>query len=115
MEKIKTCLILIALLTSLSGKGIVPTGGDKAKKGIAVWMTSPATNVMFQLQKENLVLGKQANEGETITIDAKKTFQTIDGFGNCLTGGSATLLHKMDAASRAAILKELFATDGNNN
>lgn len=113
MEKIKTYLILIALFTSLSGKGIIPSG-DKMKKGIAVWMTSPATNVMFQLQKENLVFGKQANEGETITIDAKKTFQTIDGFGNCLTGGSATLLHKMDAASRAAILKELFATDGNN-
>ena len=113
MEKIKTSLILIVLFTSLSMKGIVPSG-DKAKKGIEVWMTSPATNVMFQLQKENLVFGKQTIPGETITVDAKKTFQTIDGFGNCLTGGSATLLHKMDAASRNAILKELFATDGNN-
>ena len=113
MEKIKTFIILIALFTSLSGKGVVASG-NKAKKGIAVWMTSPATNVMFQLQKENLVFAKQTIPGETITVDAKKTFQTIDGFGNCLTGGSATLLHKMDAASRSAILKELFATDGNN-
>src|SRR5665647_3765331 len=96
MEKIKTLIILIALFTSLNVKGIVPSG-DKAKKGVAVWMTSPATNVLFQLQKENLVFGKQAIPGEIITIDAKKTFQTIDGFGNCLTGGSATLLHKMDA------------------
>src|SRR5665648_640775 len=113
MEKIKTFIIVIALFTSLSGKGIVPSG-NQPKKGIAVWMTSSATNVLFQHQKENLVFGKQTNPGETITVDAKKTFQTIDGFGNCLTGGSATLLHKMDAASRKAILKELFATDGNN-
>ena len=113
MEKTKTYLILMALFTSLSGKSVVPSG-DQPKKGIAVWMTSPATNVLFQRQKETLVFGKQANPGETITVDAKKTFQTIDGFGNCLTGGSATLLHKMDAASRQAILKELFATDGNN-
>src|SRR5665647_2338242 len=113
MEKIKTFIIVIALFTSLSGKGIVPSG-NQPKKGIGVWMTSPATNVLFQHQKDNLVFGKQTDPGETITVDAKKTFQTIDGFGNCLTGGSATLLHKMDAASRKAILKELFATDGNN-
>ena len=40
--------------------------------------------------------------------------QTMDGFGCCLTGGSAMHLIRMDATSRAALLKELFATDGTN-
>src|SRR5205085_8809434 len=48
------------------------------------------------------------------TINDRKTFQTIDGFGYCLTGGSAMLIHQMEASSRAALLKELFATDETN-
>ena len=52
--------------------------------------------------------------GQTITVEPKKTFQTMDGFGFALTGGSAQLLMKMDADKRAAILREVFspAQDG---
>ena len=46
-------------------------------------------------------------------MDEKQKFQTIDGFGYALTGGSAQHLIRMDAGHRAAILKELFATAGN--
>lgn len=88
---------------------------DKAAEtNIEVWLTSPSNNVLFQKQNTNLSFGKEVNQHPTITIDASQTFQTIDGFGNCLTGGSAILLNEMDKASRAQILKELFATDGNN-
>jgi glucosylceramidase len=38
----------------------------------------------------------------------------MDGFGNCLTDGSALLLAKMSQSARSAILKDLFAWDGNN-
>ena len=41
-----------------------------------------------------------------------KEYQTIDGFGYTLTGGSARHIVRMDATSRGALLKELFATDG---
>jgi len=36
----------------------------------------------------------------------------MDGFGCCLTGGSAAHLIDMDSADRAALLRKLFATDG---
>ncbi|GCC52060.1 glucosylceramidase [Chryseotalea sanaruensis] len=50
-----------------------------------------------------------------IIINEAQQYQTIDGFGYSLTGGSAYLLHtKLDAATRAALLKELFLSDGNN-
>ena len=39
------------------------------------------------------------------------TYQTMDGFGYTLTGGSAGHIIRMDAGSRDALLKELFATD----
>lgn len=112
-------IILFALLSFLSCKGSV--AGDKpvdpneaSKTALAFWLTSPRTNVLFKLQPAGLAFGDLINQDQSITVDTTQIFQTIDGFGNCLTGGSATLLHKMDAASRGAILKELFATDGNN-
>ncbi|GAB4024047.1 glucosylceramidase [Spirosoma koreense] len=48
----------------------------------------------------------------TISVDASQTYQPIDGFGYTLTGGSAMLLHRMDADARKAILNELFSTSG---
>ena len=114
-------IVLLALFAFQSCKGTVPSGDkpvnptpDPSKTALAMWLTSPETSVLFQLQPAGLVFGNLVNQDQSITVDTTKTFQTIDGFGNCLTGGSAMLLHKMDAASRSAILKELFATNGNN-
>ena len=47
-------------------------------------------------------------------VDDKQTYQTIDGFGFALTGGSAQQMIRMSADARAALIKELFATDNNN-
>lgn len=49
-----------------------------------------------------------------IEIDSAQTFQTVDGFGYTLTGGSAFLLRKMDAAARAQLLAELFGAGDND-
>ena len=84
-----------------------------SKKTVQFWLTSPEKNILFQPQN-NIEFGKPINQDPSIVIDTKQSYQTIDGFGNCLTGGSATLLHKMDAETRSAILKELFATNDNN-
>ncbi|MBW8334099.1 MAG: hypothetical protein K0M40_18935 [Prolixibacteraceae bacterium] len=81
---------------------------------VEAWITSPSKNVLFQKQNTSLKFTNVVNQQPTITVDTTTTFQTIDGFGNCLTGGSATLLHRMNNTNRAQILKELFATDGNN-
>ncbi len=50
------------------------------------------------------------NKLPTIEIDAVQKFQTIDGFGFTLTGGSAYLLYRMAAKDRAALLQELFGS-----
>jgi glucosylceramidase len=43
-----------------------------------------------------------------ITLDLNTEYQEVDGFGAAMTGSSAYLLKSMDAATRAAALKELF-------
>lgn len=84
------------------------------KTQVEAWMTSPLNNVLFKKQNISLIFSSTVNQYPTITVDTTKTFQTIDGFGNCLTGGSAMLLNRMDHTNRAQILKELFADDDKN-
>lgn len=43
-----------------------------------------------------------------ITVDDKKTYQVIDGFGYTLTGGSAMLINHMNSSARDSLLKQLF-------
>jgi glucosylceramidase len=82
------------------------------KTDVAFWLTSPESKTYFQQQDMSLLFTSASSQNPVIEVDTVKTFQTMDGFGNCLTGGSATHIHKMDAVSRAALLKELFSTDG---
>jgi glucosylceramidase len=78
---------------------------------MAVWLTMPDKSALFYRQKVNLQFGANTNSNPTIVVDTTQTYQTMDGFGYCLTGGSAQVMKQMDASSRAALIKELFATD----
>ena len=54
------------------------------------------------------------NSNSTIKIENSEVYQTMDGFGFTLTGGSAMHLYNMSSSKRLALLNELFATDEDN-
>lgn len=83
-------------------------------QSVEKWLTKSNKSVLFQKQSEVQTFSKISNTLPSIFVDDTKIFQSIDGFGFTLTGGSAMLLSKMNAEERAKILQELFATDGNN-
>ena len=85
-----------------------------AQKEASIWLTNPDRSALFQLQSPPTPFTNSSPASPIIDVDDTKTFQTIDGFGFAVTGGSAQLLMRMDPASRAAILHELYADDGNN-
>ena len=85
-----------------------------AQKEASIWLTNPDRSALFQLQSPPTPFTNSSPTSPVIDVDDTKTFQTIDGFGFAVTGGSAQLLMRMDPASRAAILHELYADDGNN-
>ena len=67
---------------------------------------------MFQKSSEPLRFVNESSELPMIEIDTTQRFQSIDGFGYTLTGGSAYLLHeKLATATRNELLNELFSTD----
>ena len=91
------------------------TSSFAQKKGTAdVWLTKADQSVLFKKQGQPLKFTKAGSTDSTININAGQTYQSIDGFGFTLTGGSAQLMMKMTLAARKALIKELFATSNNN-
>jgi glucosylceramidase len=84
-----------------------PTGPSQ----VAMWLTTPDKAALFARQKVNLQFTTSTNSNPTINVDTAQVYQTMDGFGYCLTGGSAQVMGRMTAPARAALIKELFATD----
>jgi glucosylceramidase len=83
-----------------------------AQKDATLWLTHPDRSALLAEQSPKLAFTSTAPTGQVIDVDSAKTYQTMDGFGYALTGGSAMLIHHMDAAKRAALLHSLFTTEG---
>jgi glucosylceramidase len=83
-----------------------------AQKDATLWLTYPDRSALLAEQSPKLAFTSTAPTGQVIDVDSAKTYQTMDGFGYALTGGSAMLIHHMDAAKRAALLHSLFTTEG---
>ncbi len=83
-----------------------------AAQNVSLYLTSPDRSALLSLQPPITFATPAAPATQTIAVDPAKTYQTMDGFGFALTGGSAQLLMHMDAAKRDALLHELFTRTG---
>jgi glucosylceramidase len=81
-----------------------------AKSKVSFWLTTGSKSSLLQKQKNALGFTNTTNDNPTIEVDATQRFQSIDGFGYTLTGGSATLINAMGESQKKALLKELFGT-----
>ncbi len=112
---ISVFFLLLMALGCNSKQGSPDTGGgDTLKNKVAIWLTDPDAAILFREQSTPPAFGNVANNYASIEVNDQETFQTVDGFGYTLTGGSAMHLHNMNAADRAQVIKELFDTGGNN-
>jgi len=113
-------LLIFAFFIGIScSKKAVPTGTPiipvvpvtPVKTDVAMWLTN--SNQSALLQKQNIALNFAAgsNSNTNIAVDTTTTYQSIDGFGFCLTGGSATLINGLAPTQQSTLLQELFATD----
>ncbi|GAB3697712.1 glucosylceramidase [Spirosoma flavus] len=99
--------LVFSVITLCFGQSV----SKKTSNQVEYWLTDPNKSILFVKQASLSMSGGTAS-GETIHIDDTQTYQTIDGFGYTLTGGSAMLIHGMEAKARAALLNELFSTTG---
>lgn len=81
---------------------------------VSYWVTKADGSALLQSQNLKLNFGTTANTFLNIEVDTSNTFQTIDGFGYTLTGGSAYVINRLNPASKNALLQELFGNSGNS-
>ena len=127
MKKVFTCLLLPGLIICTSSeckKGtdnnnpviqppVTPPVTPPATNDIDFWLTKADKSVLLQKQSTVLSFGTTANSNISIEVDTATQYQTIDGFGYTLTGGSASLINNMAATDKANLLQELFGNGAN--
>lgn len=72
------------------------------------WLTKGDQSVKLQKQTTVLGFGTNYNLYPTIEVDETSGFQTIDGFGYTLTGGSAQVINQLNTQTKKDLLQELF-------
>jgi glucosylceramidase len=119
---VKKATLLIGLFIALacsrkSGSGgspapapSVPAAPATGPSDVEFWLTTGNGATLLQQQSEPLYFSTASNNNTTIDVDSSQRFQSMDGFGYTLTGGSAQLLNSMSAPSRDALLRELFGS-----
>ena len=75
---------------------------------VTYWLTLGDQSVLLQKQNISMSFDTRSNSYSFIDVDSSQTFQTVDGFGFTLTGGSAHVISQMDPNSKMSLLNELF-------
>ncbi len=110
MKKINRKLQILVLLPLIvmqikcgSSKNSIANSGK-----VASWITTADESSKLKKQ-DDLIFSAETNSDQTIEVNPSKKFQTIEGFGFSLTGGSAQTILKLDKAKKEALLQELFS------
>jgi glucosylceramidase len=82
----------------------------QSTSGVDVWLTTADRTSLLAMQDQPLPFGPLDGATPVIEVTPAQRFQSMQGFGFALTGGSAELLMKMTPAARHALLVNLFGT-----
>ena len=96
-------LFCLLLLTSLAAF---------AQTDVSLWLTNSDRSALFERQTSPLPLANAPTTNQVINVDAAKTYQTMDGFGFALTGGSAQGHPLLDANGLNAVERPARAAPG---
>lgn len=78
------------------------------------WLTKGDQSILLAKQTGTLGFGTSVNTYTNIEVNASQKYQTIDGFGYTLTGGSVDVINQLTAAKKSALLQELFSSGENS-
>ncbi|HWD86689.1 MAG TPA: glycoside hydrolase family 30 beta sandwich domain-containing protein [Mucilaginibacter sp.] len=80
-----------------------------ANESVSIWETTTDQSKLLQQQSGVNFAGDAGTNPITITVDENTTYQTIDGFGYALTGGSAQLISGL-GSNEDVMLNDIFST-----
>ena len=80
-------------------------------QSVTPWLTKGDQTKLLEAQAE-LSFTPFTGGDLTITVNPSVEHQSVDGFGFCLTQGSAQSINSLSASSKVALLQELFGPNG---
>ncbi|HCD52745.1 MAG TPA: glucosylceramidase [Balneolaceae bacterium] len=107
MYKISSAFFLIMMAGAFIISCKTTNGDETSGYEVTAYFTSPDKTYLLEKLDDRVVERSSASD-DLIDIEPDIEYQTMDGFGYALTGGSAMLLHQMSASARQNILNELF-------
>lgn len=92
-----------------------PSSGEdnSAYATASVWLTKADETIKLQKQTD-IYFKNTSNNYQNIEIDAAQKYQTIDGFGYTLTGGSVQVINQLSAPKKEELLQNLFSANENS-
>ena len=94
--------------------GTGPVNPPSTKSDVEFYLTTGSQTSLLQKQNVKLAFENKTNYYPDITVDTTQTYQSVDGFGFCLTDASAGLISDLPASMQNDLLKELFGSDSNS-
>tara|TARA_R110001606_G_scaffold7423_4_gene32876 strand:+ start:20522 stop:21985 length:1464 start_codon:yes stop_codon:yes gene_type:complete len=120
--KIMKSLLIIALIISIANcsnsisneKDEIVTPTPTIENEVDFWLTKGDQSVKIEKQNTILSFNSNYNNYKNIEVDESKTYQSIDGFGFTLTGGSAQVINSLTSAKKQEVLQMLFGSNSNS-
>ena len=112
-------LVILALILSLAncskssnnGTDDNPINPLPVENEVDFWLTKSDGSVKITKQSGILAFGDTYNNYASIEVNESQTYQTIDGFGFSLTGGSAEVINSLNAEKKQELLQKLFGAN----
>jgi glucosylceramidase len=107
-------LFLLVMMGSLancseSGNSTTPTDPiTPSVNEVDFWLTKGDQTVKLQKQATILKFGTTTNIYPSIEINPNDVYQSVEGFGFTLTGGSAQVINQLSTSKKQELLQELF-------
>ncbi|MDI9258448.1 MULTISPECIES: glycoside hydrolase family 30 protein [Flavobacterium] len=120
LKKRKIQILLFAtILGILSGCAQSSEGSDDTPdptptvNEVDFWLTKGNGSVKLEKQNTVLAFTNTTNIYPNIEVNDNQTYQTVDGFGFTLTGGSVEVINQLGASKKQELLQELFGSSVN--
>lgn len=117
MFKNSIIILLINLSAPLMSQSLTIGVNTSRQQGgnneMEFWLTDSAKKT-FLLKQTSIISFEDDYIYPLIEVNETQKYQTIDGFGYTLTGGSAQSINKLNSQKRKELLQELFGNNENS-
>ncbi|NJY63451.1 glucosylceramidase [Salinimicrobium sp. CDJ15-81-2] len=120
MERFISILFLFILCGSCSGDSDTetdppnPPQPPQVENEVDFYLTRGDQSQKFQKQPGILAFRTSYNALPSIKVSTSETFQTVEGFGFTLTGGSAEVINSLNSSKKQELLEKLFGNGENS-